>query len=140
MRKVTVFGRKITNWELVNSNLKPHLDEMGQVKPLADRLTQVIADARSIDSQQEIARGQLRELIRRRKDAEAEGENLRVRIGSVLKGQFGFTSESLIQFGVTPRSNKRKQKAGSQPPAETPSPEPPTATPPPAASPTPTKS
>ena len=114
MRSITGFGRKITNWELVNTNLQPHLAEMTQVKPLADELAAVIDEAWSIDSELETSRGKKQELTRRRKDAEKKGEALRRRISSILRGGFGFTSEQLIQFGVTPARTGRRPKRASQ--------------------------
>lgn len=118
MRSVTGFGRKITNWELVNTNLKPHLEEMSQVRPLAEELSTVIEEAWAIDSELEASRGRKQELTRRRKDAEKKGEDLRRRISAMLRGGFGFTSEQLIQFGVTPARTGRRVKRASPKPAE----------------------
>jgi hypothetical protein len=118
MRSITGFGRKITNWELVSTNLKPHLDEMTQVKPLAEELSTVIEEAWAIDSELEASRGRKQELARRRNDAEKKGEDLRRRISSILRGGLGFTSEQLIQFGVKPARTGRRGKRASPKPAE----------------------
>ncbi|HEX3555325.1 MAG TPA: hypothetical protein VIA62_19035 [Thermoanaerobaculia bacterium] len=126
MRSANVFGAKITNWDLANTNVKPHLAEMPQVQPLQAELEAVIVEARSLDSRQELARSQARDLTRQRQDIEKRGEDLRRRIASHLRGTFGFTSEQLVQFGVNPRPRVSRRKK----PVETPAPPP---APPPAA-------
>ncbi|HEV2856757.1 MAG TPA: hypothetical protein VHC97_28475 [Thermoanaerobaculia bacterium] len=118
MRSISGFAKNITNWQLLNDNLKPHLAEMPHAQPLAAELETLIAQAREIDSEQEIARGRLRELTRKRQDAEKQGENLRRRLASFLRGSFGFTSAQLIQFGINPRPVKTRPRKLPQPPAE----------------------
>ncbi|HEX4964600.1 MAG TPA: hypothetical protein VF173_27535 [Thermoanaerobaculia bacterium] len=121
MRSAKVFANKITNWDLTNTNVKPHLAEMPQVQPLQVELEAVIAEGRALDSQQEVARSQARDLNNQRLDIEKRGENLRRRIASHLRGTFGFTSEQLIQFGVNPRPRSiRRKKAEVKPAPETP--------------------
>jgi hypothetical protein len=128
MRSVTVFGRRITNWELSSNNLKPHLPEMPHLQPLIEGLDAIIIEAKEIDSGQEKARAQLRELTRRRQDAERKGQEVRRRINAVLRGSFGFTSEQLIQFGIDPepqkipraRRSRRKPTVEEKPTAESP--------------------
>ncbi|HYO13522.1 MAG TPA: hypothetical protein VE685_10040 [Thermoanaerobaculia bacterium] len=128
MRSVTVFGRKVTNWELSSNSLKPHLSEMPHLQPLIEELDGIIVEAKAVDSEQERARGQLRELTRRRQDSERRGQDVRRRINAVLRGSFGFTSEQLIQFGIDPeppripraRRTRRKPLEEKKPPAETP--------------------
>ena len=110
MRQAIVFGARITNWELTTNNLKPHLAEMPQVQPLQVELEGVIAEGRALDSRQELARGQARDLTRQRQDIEKRGEALRRRIASHLRGTFGFTSDQLVQFGINPRPRVTRRK------------------------------
>jgi hypothetical protein len=118
MRSATIFGKTVNNWQLVNDNLKPHLAEMPQVQPIAAELETVIGRARTLENEQEITRGRLRELIRQRQDTEKQGENLRRRLASFLRGTFGFTSEQLIQFGINPRPKKTRPRKAAQTPEE----------------------
>lgn len=117
MRSVTGLGKTVVNWQLLNDNIKPHLTEMPQVQPIAVELEALIAEVRAIDNEQEIARGRLRELTRRRRDAEKKGEGLRRRVAAHLRGTFGFTSEQLIQFGINPRPTTRTRRKKTEPPA-----------------------
>lgn len=103
MRKAQTFAKKITDWELLNANIKPHLVEMPYLQEIVAALEALIAEARSLDSQQEVARGQLQDLTHKRQAAEKQGETLRRRATAHLKGSFGFTSDELVRFGVRPR-------------------------------------
>jgi hypothetical protein len=113
MRRANSFAAKLINWELIRTNIRPHLDEMPHVQPLLTELEGVITEARELDSIQEVARGQLRDLTRRRQEVEQRGEKLRSRLAAHLKGSFGFSSEQLIQFGINPRPRVvRRKKPG----------------------------
>jgi hypothetical protein len=110
MRSITIFGKTVTNWQLLHDNLEPHLAEMPHLQGFSNEIEQVITEARGLDAEQEIARGKLRELTRRRREVEKRGENVRRRVASHLKGTFGFTSEQLIQFGIAPRPTKTRPR------------------------------
>jgi hypothetical protein len=122
MRSANIFSEKITNWDLLNTNVKPYLEEMPHLREIQAELETVISDGRSLDSEQEVARSQLRELTRRRQDLEKRGEALRRRVAAHLRGTFGFTSEQLIKFGVNPRPTRprpRKSRKSQDKPEET---------------------
>jgi hypothetical protein len=124
MRSIKQYGTKVTNWQLLIGNLGPHLAEMAQVQPLAAQLETLVTEVQGIDKEQEISRGKLRELTHRRQQFERQGESLRSRIGAMLRGQFGFTSEQLIQFGFAPRPVVIRRKKAESPPATAPTPAP----------------
>lgn len=119
MRKAQTFAKKITEWELINTNLKPHLQDMPYLQEIVTALDTLIAEAKTLDSQQEMARGQLQDLTHKRQDTEKQGESLRRRAASHLKGTFGFTSDELVKFGVRPRKTgprgPRKTKPAVEP-------------------------
>jgi len=123
MRKAQSFAKKITEWELLNANIKPHLPEMPYLQEIVTELESLIAEAKGLDSQQEVARGQLQDLVQKRQEAEKQGESLRRRAASHLKGSFGFNSNELVKFGVRPRktgtrgpNSKSRKKPAGQPP------------------------
>ena len=124
MRKAQTFAKKITEWDLLNNNIKPHLAEMPYLQEIVTQLEALIAEARGFDSQQEVARGQLQDLTHKRQEAEKLGETLRRRATSHLKGSFGFTSDELVRFGVRPRKTgprgPRKRKPAVTPANPTP--------------------
>ena len=57
MRKAQTFAKKITEWELLNANIKPHLQDMPYLQEIVTALEALIAEAKGLDSQQEVARG-----------------------------------------------------------------------------------
>jgi TolA-binding protein len=124
MRRADSFSIKVNNWSLMKSNLEPRLRELPQeLRPLQEGLAAVVIDARQLESDQENARKQFTELVRRRQELESRGENLRRRAAALLRGTFGFTSEELIPFGVNPlprntAARKRKKKAQANPAAQ----------------------
>lgn len=115
MARAKVLSTRIRSWDLLNEKLKPHLMEMPHLQVLQTELQQVLDSARSLDSEQEETRSRLRDLVRRRREAERQGEIVRRRVEAHLRGTFGYTNEELIKFGVKPRPRVIRRKAGKQP-------------------------
>lgn len=118
MRRADSFSIKVNNWSLMKSNLEPRLDQLpAQARPLQEELSGVVVEARQLEDEQENARKQFRELVRRRQELERRGEEARRRLAALLRGTFGFKSEELIPFGLNPQprkpgvSRRRKKKA-----------------------------
>lgn len=120
MRKTQQFANRITNWEMFISNLRPFLPELPFLQPILTQMEAVLTEARDLDSEQEVARGRLQEIVHRRQDLEKLGESLRSRAAAHLKGTYGFSSDSLVRFGVRPR--KTGPRGPRQQPAPTPAP------------------
>lgn len=119
MRRADSFSIKVNNWSLMKSNLEPRLDQLpAQARPLQEELSVVVVEARQLEDEQENARKQFRELVRRRQELERRGEEARRRLGALLRGTFGFKSEELIPFGLNPQPRKpgatRRRKKKSQ--------------------------
>jgi hypothetical protein len=123
MRRARAFANKITEWELISANIKPHLADMPFLQGLVDELDALIAQAKGLDREQELARGRLQDVVHKRQEIEKQGERLRGRAASHLKGSFGFGSDDLVQFGVRPTKGTRgprKAKATENPATPTP--------------------
>lgn len=117
MARARVLSTKIRSWDLLNESLKPLLAEMPQVQPLQVELQAVLDGVRALDTEQEEARFRFRDLIRRRQEAERQGEIVRRRVEAHLRGTFGHTNEELIKFGVKPRPRVIRRKAAEKEPA-----------------------
>ncbi len=118
MARAKVSSTRVRSWDLLNESLKPLLAEMPHIQPLQVELQGVLEGVRSLDNEQEDARSRLRDLVRRRRDAERQGEVVRRRVEAHLRGTFGYTSEELIRFGIKPRPRVIRRKAAEkQPPA-----------------------
>lgn len=119
MRSADGFSILINDLQLMQNNLEPRLEKYPYLRPLQEDITQVVAEGREIEAEQETARKMLRELVRRRQDLEKRGADLRLRTAAMLRGTFGFTSEELIPFGIRPRPRntgprKRRKKAEAE--------------------------
>jgi hypothetical protein len=123
MRKSQTFAKKITEWELINSSIKPHLQEMPYLQEIVTALDALIAEARDVDSRQETARGQWDDLVHHRQKVEKAGEALRRRAASHLRGAFGFTSDELVRFGVRTRKTGPRGPRKARPVAAEPHPQ-----------------
>jgi hypothetical protein len=110
MRSANSFASKITSWELLATNIQPLLPDLPFLQAFYNQLQALIVLARELDSQQETARGEARELTRRRQEVEREGENLRARAMAHLRATYGFTSEQLIRFGINPRPRTTRRQ------------------------------
>jgi hypothetical protein len=125
MRQAKLFAKKITEWELISANLKPHLAEMPFLQDLVNELDALIARAKALDLEQEVARGRLQDVVHQRQEVEKQGERLRGRAAAHLKGRFGFGSDDLVQFGLRPVKGVRGPRKTKT--VQTPTTSPPTA-------------
>lgn len=116
MARAKVSSTRVRGWDLLNESLKPLLAEMPHIQPLQVELQGVLEGVRSLDNEQEDARSRLRDIVRRRQEAERQGEVVRRRVEAHLRGTFGYTSEELIKFGIKPRPRVIRRKAAEKPP------------------------
>jgi len=114
MRNAVVFAKRTSRWEVMSANVAPHLQEMPFLREIVSELDSVIAEAKSLDVEQEEARSRLADVIHRRQQLELKGESLWRRVASHLRGIFGFASQELAKFGVEPhKSGPRGRTVGS---------------------------
>jgi len=118
MATVTL-AKLISDWELLNAALQPHLTDMPFLKDKATELEGLIAEAKGMDTKQQGLRGTLQETVRQRQELEKRGKTLQGLLAALLRGSLGFDNQTLLGFGVKPR-RPRKKKA----PGETPAPQP----------------
>jgi hypothetical protein len=122
MANITL-AKLISDWELLNTALQPHLTEMPHLKDKATELEGLIAEAKGMDTKQQDLRGSLQETVRLRQDLEKRGKALQSRLAAILRGSFGFENQTLLGFGVKPR-RPRKKRTPADAPAPQPQPEP----------------
>ncbi|MFL6261134.1 MAG: hypothetical protein ACJ76Y_15645 [Thermoanaerobaculia bacterium] len=112
-------AKLISDWELLNTALQPHLTDMPYLKDKVTDLEGLITEAKGMDIKQQDLRGTLQETVRQRQDLEKRGKDLHLRLSAMLRGNLGFDNQTLLSFGVKPRRPRRKKA-----PADTPAPEP----------------
>ncbi len=120
MRKAIQFAKRTNTWELLSANLKPHLAEMPYLQDIVTALDALAAQAKALDNSQEVARSTFQDTVHKRQALEKEGEMLRRRAESHLKGSLGFTNDDLVKFGIQPRKSgprPRKPQPVATPPS-----------------------
>ena len=103
------FADKIRSWDLLNTNLKPHLPDMPEAKDFQVQFEALIASAKTLDSQQSDLRGKVQEATRLRLEAVQQAEDLKGRLAALLRARFGFKAETLLSFGLPPRRARRRK-------------------------------
>jgi hypothetical protein len=115
-------AKRTTRWDVLVTNLKPDVPEIPHVADDLKTLEDLLAQARLLQTQQEEMRSQSRNSTDQLKKVLAEGDRLRARLGSTLKGKLGFSDAKLVKYGFTPLQRRRKSKtptAATGTPAET---------------------
>jgi hypothetical protein len=108
MATVTL-AKTIADWELLNTALQPHLADMPFLKDKATELQGFLAQAKTLDTQQQDLRGHLQETVRQRQDLEKQGNQTHLEIASILRGNLGFANQTLLGFGLKPRRPRKKK-------------------------------
>ena len=112
-------AKRINSWELMTSSLKPFLPELPELAARHAELEAHIRQTVAMQSEQETLRFRLREVTKQRQEAEAKGQDLRLRLAYMLKASLGFSSKQLIAFGLTPRGKSKKATPGDVAPEPT---------------------
>ncbi len=121
----TTLAKLISDWELLNTALQPHLTDMPFLKDKATELDGLIAQAKGMDTKQQDLRGTLQQTVKERQDLEKRGTALRSELAALLRGSLGFDNQTLLAFGVKPRRPRKKKAPGDTPqPAPQPQPQP----------------
>ena len=108
---------RITRWELLINNLKPDVPQMSHLEEEFKALEGILPEARALATQQEDLRSQARDLGDRLKKMLRDGDHLRSRMGSVLKGKLGFSAAALAKYGFSPKPLVRRLKSKTVPAA-----------------------
>ena len=108
-------AKLISDWELLDTALQPHLTDMPYLKDKATELAGLITEAKDMDTKQQDLRGSLQETVRQRQALEKRGRDLQLHLAAMLRGTLGFDNQTLLGFGVKPRRpRKKKAPADSQ--------------------------
>ncbi|HSS49755.1 MAG TPA: hypothetical protein VLX28_12500 [Thermoanaerobaculia bacterium] len=111
-----VYGR----WKVMASNLQLQLDKFPQLTQRYTDLVKMTTDADALETRQAQLMGELQDLNQQRRELRKNGEDLRQRIGAVLRAEHGFSSDQLLVFGLKPRrprnSAKKSPKEGTTTP------------------------
>lgn len=97
-------------WKVMAVNLQPQLEKLPQLTGQYTQLVKMTSDAEVLETRQAQLTADLQEVNHQRRDLLKTGEDLRNRIGAVLRAEHGFTSERLLEFGLKPRRSRGRAK------------------------------
>ncbi|HXO18510.1 MAG TPA: hypothetical protein VOA87_01150 [Thermoanaerobaculia bacterium] len=98
------FKEKLADLQALYDNITPHLTGIPQLAKDHEALAPLLAEARALQSQQDVAKGQLKTTNLRRFEIEKLTDDLRNRLTATAKGALGPNSGQLHEFGITPRA------------------------------------
>jgi hypothetical protein len=101
---------RIARWKVMSVGLKPVLNELPLLAPLHTELEEVILQSEQLDARSEALNAETREVNRLRDELVKRGDELRSRLGASLQTVHGFKSEKLIEFGITPRKSRGRDR------------------------------
>jgi hypothetical protein len=110
------YAARFTRWQVLVNNL-PQSEAWAEDRR---RLTELLETARALQNEKEEARSDLRKGSARLRQLAQQGDLAYRRLGSKLRGIFGFTSEELVRFGLKPRPIVRRRSKKVQPATEAP--------------------
>lgn len=118
-------GRTFTEthgrWKVLATNLLSQLETLPHLAPRHLEITRILTEAETLEVRQSLLKADLQEVNRKRREILKTGEDLRNRIGAILRAEHGFTSERLVEFGLKPKRiirRTRKQDAPTKPPEQ----------------------
>ncbi|HXU45554.1 MAG TPA: hypothetical protein VN783_08510 [Thermoanaerobaculia bacterium] len=96
------YAEILDRWHMLEEGLKAHPDELGFLTADLGELTALIEKGNTLAIRLEGLRADLGEATREREDVIVQGEQLRIRVTSTLRGRYGLKNERLKEFGLRP--------------------------------------
>lgn len=121
MANLKIQGR-LSNWEVLSTNLKNHRDALPALQPGQVSLEQLVAEGQALNALQSQLTAAVRDVTPRFEELLRRGSQLREFLAAALRNELGPESPQLIEFGVKPRRRRRRPATPTTPPAP---PEPP---------------
>lgn len=108
------FRELIVNWAALHDGLAPRLPELPHLAKDHTSLAALLVEVRELESRQDQALGQLRQINQRREEIRKQGRDLHNRLASGLRAAFGLESEELLKFRIQPRSRQPRRRIPSK--------------------------
>src|SRR5437016_11528346 len=110
-------SERTTRWDVLLTNVKSSLPDMPHIADDFKALEALLLQARALETQREDLRSQASVASSQLVKALVEGDKIRARMGSNLKGKLGFTDAILGKYGFKPVAIRKRKS--SPPPAAT---------------------
>lgn len=120
------FAEKLSRWSVMATNLRADLPDLPFITDDLNELDKLVDEARALDSRNDAQRSLARETTSQMRDLARRADGLRARLGATLQGKHGFTSDTLVRYGLKPKKVPRRRAAAKPlpPPATAPTPAP----------------
>lgn len=112
-------AERINRWQTVANNLKETARATPAVAEELAEMETLLAEARGLQDRQAQVRGQSRELTKQLTVIAERGDKIRGRLGAILQGKLGFTSEELVTYGFKPRKPPVRRRLVLRPSGQT---------------------
>lgn len=103
------FAKTVATCELLKSALEPLLEQMPHLAGEHKELEAFLNEVKNLTVRQSDLTGELRQVVRQRRETELRGQDLRSRVASQIRGKLGFKSDELLKFGISPRRKPRRK-------------------------------
>lgn len=105
------FAERLSRSSVMVSNAKASLQEVPYLTDDVATLEQLVTQGRVLESRQDELRSQFQENTKKMRTLAAQADQLRSRLAAGLQSKYGFTSETLLKFGVKLRRVPRRKPA-----------------------------
>lgn len=96
------FKARQNRWELLNTNIKPHLEVLPKLKEDQEELERVIQEDMRLAAQQSQLTGAVRDVVVQRNKLARRGNQVRLVLAAALRLHLGPDNPLLIEFGIAP--------------------------------------
>jgi hypothetical protein len=93
----------VGRWKVMVTSLGPQLETMPELAARYARMSLLMAQAEELEARQAQLKADLQEVNGQRRELVKVGEELRSRIGAMLRAEHGFSSERLLEFALKPK-------------------------------------
>jgi len=118
------FAERLSRSAVMVTNVKENLSEVPHLTDEVTELERMLGEGRAFESRQDDLRSQAQDNTKKMKVLISQMDKLRSRLAAGLKSKYGFTSETLLKFGVKVHRLPRRKAATKTAPAPTPEPTP----------------
>jgi hypothetical protein len=118
------FAERLSRSAVMVTNAKANLPDVPYLADDVAALDQLVTDGRALESRQDDLRSQAQDNTQKMKVLIAQADKMRSRLTAGLQSKYGFTSETLLKFGVKVRKVPRRKPAAKPVPPAVPAPSP----------------
>jgi hypothetical protein len=116
------FAERMSRSAVMVTNAKANLPEVPYLTEDVAALEQLVADGRALESRKDDLRSQSQDHTKKMRTLAAQADKLRARLAAGMQSKYGFTSETLLKFGVKLRKVPHRKAAAKKVPPAVPAP------------------